>query len=125
VCAEAFIARNGYTDIEGADTLELVFELTDYVPSRQVLLRRRYATLEAKAYGICRSTGYHTYEIVFRDHPLTSGKGARAVSMDAAHTHLALQHREFNLDALDQSQHACRRLRGSDERGSEVDEATT
>lgn len=120
-CAEAFIRRNGYTDAAPVhDSTQLAAESYPLPLGLAELLEMRRGSLEPRAYGVCRSTGWHAYTVVFR--LASSGEDldprsearrqttGRAVTMDGSYQHVVMQHREFSIAAIDQPHQGCRRL---------------
>ena len=119
-CAEAFLARNGYTqDPPNADSVQIAFESLElWGPSLRDILTQRRGMLQPKAYGVCHGEG-DAYTVVFQYAPTAFGgtladaatrPNGRGVTMDGAYAGLRMQHQEFRLAAVDEEQAGCRRL---------------
>jgi hypothetical protein len=112
LCAEAFVARNGYTDAPAvSDTGQLAFESIELERSLTALLARRRSTLESNAYGVCPLGAVGPgLTVVFRYHGATVRRTGRAVTMTAGFDSLRVQHRDFILANVADSGAACSRV---------------
>jgi hypothetical protein len=116
--AEEFIRRNGYTTAP-ADKNNLSYETVEYSDSVDDLLKQRYNTLEAKAYGVFyrgRLGDEKGWTVIFRytakvvkeleklpnsklvSNPKLTG---RAVTMNGNFQNLLVEHKDFFLDKVD------------------------
>lgn len=96
ICAEHFVARNGYTMAEPiTEKGELAPESIEWGSIPEIPKGRR-GTLEAKAHGICegRPSG-RGYTVVFR-RPYGT-ESARAVTMTEAFDEIRVEHKDFSL----------------------------
>ena len=113
LCAERFIARNGYTqEAPVSDEAQIASESIEWARSIYELLASRRGTLEPRAYGICDS-GHQSrrYTVVFRYAGGKSPDRARAVTMTSEFTELRVQHQTFIIpDTTTRQQPGCRLL---------------
>jgi hypothetical protein len=112
LCAEAFVARNGYTDAPPvSDTTQLAFESIEWKRSLTALLAHRRNTLESSAYGVCPLGAVGPgLAVVFRYRADTVRSTGRAVTMTAGFDSLRVQHRDFILANVADSGAACSRV---------------
>jgi hypothetical protein len=112
LCAEAFVARNGYTDAPATgDTTQLAFESIEASQSAAQLLADRRNTLESRAYGLCPlGAAGPGLAVIFRYRADTLRPIGRAVTMTADLDSLRVQHRDFILANVADSGTACVRL---------------
>jgi hypothetical protein len=112
LCAEAFVARNGYTDAPPvSDTTQLAFESIEFERSLTTLLAHRRNTLESNAYGVCPLGAVGPgLAVVFRHLGDTVRRTGRAVTMTAGFDSLRVQHRDFILANVADSGAACSRV---------------
>jgi hypothetical protein len=108
-CAEAFIARNGYTDVdEAVDPGRIASESIEYASSLEQLLAWRRGTLRARAFGTCVSDkAERAFTVVFEYAEGGSANG-RAVTMSSTFDNLRVQHSDFILSAVTERRHGCR-----------------
>jgi hypothetical protein len=99
-CAEAFIGRQGYTDDSTAvkaSTIER--EILDARLSREQALRKRYATLERRAYAVCPAGGDLPpgFVVLFRFRAAGRSAELKPVIMSANYSRLWVSHRTLPL----------------------------
>jgi hypothetical protein len=111
-CAEAFVARNGYTDAPAVDdTAQLALESIEFEQSLPELRARRRNTLESLGYGVCPlGAAGPGLAVVFRYIGDTLRRTGRAVTMTADFDSLRVQHQDFILANVADSGAACHRV---------------
>ena len=110
-CAEAFIARNGYTPAPPADSAQLAFETIEWAVSLREILAQRRGTLEPRGAALCeggaRGPGY---TVAFRYQESADTTRGRAVTMTPSHGRLRVEHQEFMPVAARRGEFGCRAL---------------
>lgn len=94
--AEEFIRENGYTDLPPREG-RLDCETVEWKKDRDSLLKRRYDTLERKAFAVARHRkgGVPGWSVAFRQKAARSGpdgETGRAVTMDPDGGNMRLEH---------------------------------
>jgi hypothetical protein len=108
-CAEAFIARNGYTLLPPpTDRSMIALESIEYAASLEELLRDRRGSLEPVAFAVCSPDERQRWLVAFRYSDGSSG--ARAVSMSTDFRDLRVEHRDFGTEVAASEEHGCRLL---------------
>jgi hypothetical protein len=101
--AQAFIASNGYTDLPAtADKSKLAFETIERTSNSNKILKRRYNTIERKAYGIIhrRRGGSPGWTVVFLYKRNIRGVG-RVVTMDEDGSRIRVEHVAYKLSSIE------------------------
>lgn len=110
-CAEAFVARNGYTLAPPVDSAELVLEFLECGGSVEELLACRRGTLESWAAVVCDgSAGRQGNTVAFQYADQTVSRNGRAVTMSRGFTRLEIGHQDFLLADAMQGAFGCRPL---------------
>ena len=120
-CAEAFVVRNGYTDLPG-DPSMVAGESIEIAGTPEEVLARRQGSLDRRAAVLCWLRPAHDtavsapgmrgpgYEIGFVAPGDTTAKYASIVSMDTAFRQFRMQHLPLIVDAALSDSTACRAL---------------
>ncbi|HEY0779783.1 MAG TPA: hypothetical protein VGD56_17580 [Gemmatirosa sp.] len=115
-CAEAFVARNGYTDLAPADATQLADESIEVGTTTVEVLASRRGTLARRAAAVCRGTpgAAAGYTVAFAAAGDRARRYGTAVTMDSAFGQLRVQHQGVQLGAvLAHPPRDCRVLAGS------------
>lgn len=92
-CAEAFVARNGYTDLPVRDTTSIAHEFIEVGPTPAELLKHRQNSLARKSVVLCHNRrdqpGFTVGFVAPADTIMNVG---RAVSMDSSFREPRMEH---------------------------------
>jgi hypothetical protein len=99
--AVKFIQRNGYTDLP-PDKENLAYESIEWESNVDEMLKRRYNTLESKAFGISRGRkgGSAGWTVVFK-YKDSASKNGRGVTMNLDRSEAKVEHVEVVLAKVD------------------------
>lgn len=113
-CAEAFIARNGYTLSPPAEgSAQLAEESFETGSSWPGVLARRRGSLEPRAVAVCVSASDRpdmAYTVVFNYRDLRVTNLVRIVTMDREYGRLRVQRQDVRVTALADDELGCREL---------------
>jgi hypothetical protein len=105
VCAERFIARQGYTQVSAAaDTLAIVPEGIEWSDGVRAWVKGRHNSLRARAFGVCAADRARLYVVFLA----IDGSSARAVTMDGSFGSLRMEHPNFPISNVRDRAHGCR-----------------
>jgi hypothetical protein len=112
LCAERFIARNGYTkEPPVGDPEQIASESIEWARNLEELLASRRGTLEPRAFGICdHGRSGPGYTVAFRYARARTPGRARAVTMTPDLQGLRVEHADFRPEVLVRREHGCRPL---------------
>jgi hypothetical protein len=102
--AEEFIKANGYTTFRPVpDKKKITLESIEWTADVKEILKKRYNSLEPKAYGIGKGlkTKNDGFTVIFRYKDVSIKDVGRAVTMDSNGKNLRVQHKDIFLKAAE------------------------